>query len=185
MSAGRTSHWVVRTLAVGMCAGLLAVPSAAMAADDEEYIAAPPRGGNENKGGGSGSDTGKFAVPGIPEDKPAAPDEVSTAPAPPEPDTSQQPTQADIDAAKAAKLEQKRERKKLEKKAFEQAVITAVGLAEQPSTAPEPAERTETAAEVARTAFEDDGAGPLPMVIGLLLVVTGLGLVVRYRRTST
>ncbi|MBA2763224.1 MAG: hypothetical protein H0U42_00865, partial [Thermoleophilaceae bacterium] len=34
---------------------------------------------------------------------------------------------------------------------------------------------------VARAAFEGD-AGPLPFVIGLLLLVTGAGLIVRYRR---
>ena len=172
-----------------VAAAFAAAPASSLAAGDDEYVPSKATSG----GGGGGSDSGDFAVPGAPKDAAPATTPVDPGTTPVTPTTTG-PTPEEIAAAEAAarekriqkKLEEKA--KKLKKKAKKERAEADAAWAELEalqatggiSTVP----GTQTAADIARTAFEDEGTGPLPLVIGILLLVTGVGLVVRYRRTG-
>ena len=167
-----------------VAAAFAAAPAPSFACGgSDEYI--PSKG--ETSGGG-GSDSGSFDVQGL-DDKPAAAPTTSTPATTTVTPTG--PTQAELDAqarqeekAREKALQKKREKKaeQLAKKA-EKARLAA-DEARAKADALSAGTGTQTAADVARTAFEDQGAGPLPLVLGILLLVTGVGLVIRYRRTG-
>lgn len=181
----------VSLIALTLVAAAFAVaPAPSLAAGEEEYV--PSKAGGGSSGGGS--DSGNFAVPGAPGG--GAPAETTPAPVDPGtvPVTPTGPTPEEIAAAEAkaaekalqkkleekAKLLKKKAKKKRAKADAAWAEVEALRATGGISTVP----GTQTAADVARTAFEDEGAGPLPLVLGILLLVTGVGLVVRYRRTG-
>ena len=169
---------------VFLIAALFAVPAGALAAGDDEYIPSSGQGGNGG-GGGGGNDRGSFSVPGADQGavEPAPVEEGPVEPvdpvgATPEKIAAQKKAEKEAEARREAKKEKERQEKLIRQQEKEAKEAAAAAAADEPPAG------TRTAAEVARTAFADGDAGPLPIVIGVLLLVTGIGLVVRYRRTG-
>ncbi|MEA2347925.1 MAG: hypothetical protein QOG62_1712 [Thermoleophilaceae bacterium] len=171
---------ILVTALVLVIAALLSVPSGVLA---DEYIPSGGEGGNHG-GGGTPKDSGSFSVPGAPKGDTGEPAPVETTETPVAPTG---PTPEQIAAEKQARKDAKEKKARLEaKKAAKKAKQEQKQLEKEAAAAAqtETPEGTQTAADVARTAFEGDDAGPLPIVLGVLLLITGIGLVIRYRRTG-
>ncbi len=179
---------LIGPLLISLLAMAIAPAAAFAGAAEDNYVPSAETGGG---GGGDGGGGGPSLTP---EDfavqepaEPRAAEPVPAAPAAPTVDPAAAEDAAEAQrraAARAERLAEKRReaRQQSRREAREEAeamrLLEAAAEAEaaRSGTALGPDGRT-----VARAAFKGD-AGPLAFVIGLLLLVTGAGLIVRYRR---